>query len=252
VIKEKPMSDQFFQIETRFTKIDHRRERRYGKECHVTVRCHGIGDPEKDNGTLGLFREVLAKHLPKAKAELPYSSSRSMSFSVKIGVVSMVDKPSLTPTDEHMRSLIPLTDEQIVDAVKAAHAEAHAILEAQKAEESNLNRAAQLLDWYDSDVNKAAKEIVRSQQRLDALIAEFKAEVEVQAAKLLDKSMADIAEQDTEGRFNETSRQMFKDHAVNYVIKNKRSGLPSRFPMRGYENEGAKTFLRETMSKKSG
>ena len=242
------MSNQFFNIETTFTKIDHRREQRYGKECYVFVRCHGIGDPEKDFGTLGLFREVLAKHLPLARADLPYYN-RSMSFCVKIGAVSMVSKPSLTPTDEYMRSLIKLTDDQILNAVKAAHAEASAILEAQKTEQSNLDRAAQLLSWYDGEVCKTAKDIVRYQQRLEALIAEYKAEVDVQAAKLLEGAMTEI-ENDTEKRFSEASRQMFKAHAVNYVTGIKHSGLPSRWPVNGMENEGAKKFLRDALSKK--
>jgi len=247
------MADQFFQIETRFNKIDARRDRRYGKECFVSVRCHGIGDPEKDQGTVGLFREVLAKHLPSAKVEISrYSYSRTaMNYTIRIGVVSMVDKPSLIPDDEHMRSLITLTDEQVLEAVKAAHAEAHTIHEAQKAKELTISRSAQLLDWYSTEVHEKAKDVVRYQQRLDALIAEFKAEVEVQASKLLDETMTDLEKQDVEGRFSEAARQMFKINAVDYVVKNKQSGLPARWPSTGYENETAKAFLREGADKKA-
>ncbi len=229
-------------------KIDRRRDKAYGKRAQQTVyHIPKISSTNVPNGyqfcrPMQIFETELRNLLDELynlpdRAKLKVDEYQG--WSVHLKIYTSAEKPSKIISDEEALALLP-ADIDLIQSIRTAHNKA--LVERDKINEqyTNLKQTQRLLNWVKERTEKQAKENMRFEQRLKALSAEYRSEVELIAAKELKDTLKHLEEhkgdEDMED-FEQEDFDLFEKHAIEFVCDDIGNGLPSRFPGRGNSDD---------------
>lgn len=222
------MEPQDIRLDTKFKRVDVRRDKEYAKVCEIVAYVPEIETPHRghllDFYPIHYFREQLEPRLIEAQVESTYNNSWRISLKSRIDA----KKPSQIADDDKARKLLP-DETKIRGAISVAYRATEHEASQISGKYHRWHRTMQLLDWFCTEITKQAKKNMRFEQRLKALSAEYQAEI----ASIFDEQLEQakkIAEEDDAGRFCELSIIYLEKYAEEYVKQHMGNGLPGPFP----------------------
>jgi len=214
-------------LHTSYKVIDVRREKKYGKECHVQIYAPVIPSLHAfDEDPWRRFRDALARIAPAAVLATYY---RDM-YTVGWYTIHKASKPSAICPDEVARKDLP-SDEELLLLVQNAYVDAYRAYHHAVTEQKLHRTTADLLTWYRDAVSKKAKKVMCWEQKLTALQAEFQAEVTIQAAAMLDEAKTTCENEPAlkNDIVKYAGVKLFGELAVWFINEYRPQGIPSFF-----------------------
>jgi len=222
-------------------KVDKRRDKKYGRKARlVTYRVPMINSLCVPNGYQFLnprlmFQEQLIHQLGLAEGVKLEVSDFQSEWVICIRTFVRADKPSLIVEDEVALALLP-TDKLFEKCIRTAHADTLRQRDEIDDKYIHLKQTQRLLNWFLEKTQKKAKANMRFEQRLKALSAEYKAEIDTIADSELGEAMQYLNDNKDDEKlkdFEQEDFDLFEEHAAEFVRKDNDSGLPTMFPRRG-------------------
>lgn len=248
------------ELQTLFDKIDIRREKKYGKV--VTLRAsvpplEGEGTGWKStNEASHIVREVVearprGEELNKKEIKISvdtcgYYGRGDKKYVFRVTRFLKADKPSQIISNEEARAELP-ADEVVQEYVKGVISEAQEALTKKLQQEKEDNLTIHLLNWCHRESEERAKKVCRFEQRLQALVAEFKSETMIQSKEVIEECLKEAPEVMKESGWNDNVREEVEKLAKQYVAEHQRDGLPGRFP---FHDDDDQNWLEKQRAKK--
>jgi hypothetical protein len=226
-------------FQTGFNKTDDRRNKRYSKSVTVRVVMPALEGEHDDYKGGWLLNDLL-----KSKSRKEYGlDSKDIKISIDRGgyysrgdmchIVTFkrglkAEKPSSIASDEEARRALP-SEDMLKNYLESMWDEAQQKLNAQIQNKKDFDLAAHLLGWTKKEAEKRAKKVCRFEQRLQALVAEFKAETLEQSESVIKETLKEAPKELEENGYNAEVEKTYKAFAADFIKENLDDGLPGGF-----------------------
>lgn len=243
-----------YRLSVYYKRVDVRKEKRYGQSCSVNVYVPKLEEGDRRQGLPlvetvdNTFWNAVKRLAPNVV--LPWERCPRTHYTLEWHTFVSADKPSAICDEKWARAHLPDDDTLFQLAVRVREEAERQFATAVEAGKQQTD-AVRFLTWYHSEVGAKAREVTRYTQRLAALEAELKAEIDQQLAPVLKECKTALDKKLAEGTadFSAAAAELFMALAPKYIAEHRPSSRRSRLPD-GHDHYAVLHWVQEQTAKK--